>query len=282
MIVKLNFTDALELYKSYRDTYETIEADLRNRSGECLCENIWNDYVSFYNYGSILISDHMNKINKNKTKNRPILRKDIDEAMVYFYDASSAEEAYQQKQILDYKENKSAGEAGEKSVNYTLSWLDATQYIQIEARSVDKAGGKCILLKNINFIDEAQEYDHIIVSEKGIFVIETKNLKGKIVIDDDKNWSREVDGNYVGMKNPLQQVRRHEKVLKSFLPKDTPIISIICIANDQAIIEGSKNFELPIVKSDRLDEFIETYVPERCMTQEECQECIKLIYAHME
>ena len=183
---------------------------------------------------------------------------------------------------MDYKENKSAGEAGEKSVNYTLSWLDATQYIQIEARSVDKAGGKCILLKNINFIDEAQEYDHIIVSEKGIFVIETKNLKGKIVIDDDKNWSREVDGNFVGMKNPLQQVRRHEKVLKSFLPKDTPIISIICIANDQAIIEGSKNFELPIVKSDRLDEFIETYVPERCMTQEECQECIKLIYAHME
>lgn len=281
VITKMPFLDSLELYRDYQEKLRVISAKKRQRNvGEC-ASGVWDNYIKYYHYGSILISDHMNKINKNKGKNKPIPQSEIDAAMIFFYDTSSAEEAYQQRKINDYKINKSAGNAGERSVNYTLKWLDSQEYFQVESRSVDPAGGKCIILKNTKFIDEAQEYDHIIVSAKGIFVIETKNLKGKIIIDEDKNWSREVDGKAIGLTNPLQQIRQHEKVLKSFLPNGIPIISILCIANDQAIIEGSKNFELPIIKSDRLVEFIETYKPEKHLSDKDCKKCMELIYKHM-
>lgn len=84
------------------------------------------------------------------------------------------------------------------------------------------------------------------------------------------------------MKNPLQQIRQHEKVLMSFLPKECNIISIICIANDKAIIEGSENCPIPIVKSDMLVEFIENWNGnETKISDLQMGQCVEVIYKHM-
>ena len=122
----------------------------------------------------------------------------------------------------------------------------------------------------------------MIVSGKGVFNIETKNFTGKLVVDNVGNWIRKKDGDEEGVKNPLQQVRQHEKLLASFLPKGCRIISILCIANDKAIIEGSEHCPIPIVKSDLLVEFIENWqATDSELSDEQKKDCITAIYEHM-
>ncbi len=279
---KTRFDDALSMLKDYSEKERCIIAEMNARKISGACKSVWDEYSEFFHYGIILINDHLNKINKNKAKNKSIPQNDLDNAMVYFYDSSSAEEAYAARNDIQYKENKEAGNAGEKRVKFALQWLDRA-FIQIEPRSKDKIGEPCIIIKNEEFIDLPQEYDHIIVSCKGLFVIETKNYQGTIIIDTAHNWIREFKGERLGEKNPIQQVRQHEKLLKSFLPEKINLVSIICIANDQAIIEGQDNCEIPIVKSDRIVEYIENYKAndKKVLSEEECKKIAEMIYEHM-
>ena len=131
-------------------------------------------------------------------------------------------------------------------------------------------------------MDEKQEYDHLIISNKGIFNVETKNYTGKLIIDKYGNWIRKKKDLEEGVKNPIQQIRQHEKMLRSFLEKECNIISIICIANDKAIIEGVENCVIPIVKSDMLVEFIEKWnLSDIEMSDEQKEKCVMDIYNHM-
>ena len=44
------------------------------------------------------------------------------------------------------------------------------------------------------FLNEPMEYDHVLVGKQGVFVIETKNYKGKIIVDENGNWIRNKNG----------------------------------------------------------------------------------------
>lgn len=167
-----------------------------------------------------------------------------------------------------------AGKKGEAEVDYALKWLDK-QYVVLDN------GTKKIRIQNTDFIDESQEYDHIIVGPKGIILVETKAYSGEIVIDEAGNWKRKKNGEWIGELNPVQQIRRHEKLIHSFISSDINITSFICIANSGAIIEGSQNSIIPIVKSDLLVERIENLNIENDLTKEKISECITLITSHM-
>lgn len=279
-INRLGFLDLLALFKEYKEK-ENILCSKARRAGMPLDEFPFGNYIDIYRLGSILISDKMNQINRNKAKNKYIPQELIDEALIFYYDADSAKEAYSIRSDEKYAQDKQSGDKGEQKVEYALKWLDKS-YIQIEKKSSDKVGNNCIYIRNLEFIDERQEYDHLIVSNKGVFSIETKNYSGKIIIDQYGNWSRRTENGEEGLKNPLQQIRQHEKMLMSFLPESCNVISIICIANDKAIIEGSENSPISIIKSDMLVEFIEKWNGyESKMTDSQVEECVKAIYNHM-
>lgn len=279
-INRLGFMELLELFKEYK-AQENYFSELVAQSNLDRKDSLFKQYADIYRLGSVLISDRMNQINRNKTKNKYIPQDLLDEAMVFYYDADSPQDAYAARSAEIYSQAKESGDKGEKKVDYALKWLDAS-YTVIEKRSKDKAGSPCILISNPTFIDEKQEYDHLIVSNKGVFSIETKNFAGKLVVDNVGNWIRKKDGDEEGVKNPLQQVRQHEKLLASFLPKGCRIISILCIANDKAIIEGSEHCPIPIVKSDLLVEFIENWqATDSELSDEQKKDCITAIYEHM-
>lgn len=160
------------------------------------------------------------------------------------------ERQQEQMKLAKEKAIKEAGIAGEKEVDYALKWLDK------RFKVFDKENRK-IELKNEIFSDESQEIDHIIVCNYGVIIIETKHLAGTIIIDEAGNWSRIKNGQHSGLKNPLQQVRRHEKLIKSIIPKGIPVISYICISNDKAVLQGVENSKIPVVKVDSLVEKIE-------------------------
>lgn len=65
------------------------------------------------------------------------------------------------------------------------------------------------------------QIDHVIVSRFGIFVIETKNMKGWIFGDEhSKQWTQSLFGKKHRFQNPLHQNYRHTKALADFLAID--------------------------------------------------------------
>lgn len=117
------------------------------------------------------------------------------------------------------------------------------------------------VIQNDDFIDEEQEYVHIIISSRCIYIIETKNYKGKLTIAPNGNWIRtDEKGNQRGERSPISQVDRHHKLLLSILGnqgRKSDVVDILCIAHDSAIIEGYENSPIPIVKVDMLNRFIQ-------------------------
>lgn len=279
-IDRLGFMELVDLFKEYKEKERLICSKARY-VGINLNESPHKQYVDVYRLGSVLISDRMNQINKNKAKNKYIPQDLIDEALIFYYDADSVKDAYSARSNEKYSQDKKNGYRGEQKVEYAIKWLDKS-YVRIERKSNDRIGDSCIYILNPDFIDERQEYDHLIVSNKGLFNIETKNYSGKLIIDQYGNWIRKKNEKEEGIKNPLQQIRQHEKVLKSFLPNECKVISIICIANDKSIIEGSENCPIPIVKSDMLVEFIENWDKTKMkMSDSEVEQCVQAIYKHM-
>ena len=75
------------------------------------------------------------------------------------------------------------------------------------------------------------QIDHIIVSQYGIFCIETKQYNGFIIGSKwDKNWTRIVGKNSYPYENPIRQNYGHVKTLCELLNMDeSKIYNIVCI-----------------------------------------------------
>lgn len=148
-----------------------------------------------------------------------------------------------------------AGKKGEDAVDYALKWMQASGYCSILKDCLTPYGTVSILLKNEEYIDEPQEFDHILIGQNGIFLIETKNFSGTITVTNSGDWIQEKNGISKGIKNPIQQCNRHEALIKSIVGS-VPIVSIICLANDGVVIQGRDNCKIPVVKVELLEDFI--------------------------
>lgn len=152
------------------------------------------------------------------------------------------------------------GAQGEKEVDYVLKWLTDDYYV-IDKDCTSKYSDRCILLENQMFIDECQEFDHIVVGPQGVFLIETKNYSGKLHIDNQGNWLRMKKNEYewTPETNPSQQVVRHHVLMESILGSDIPIIDVICLSHPDIITSGLENAQIPVIKKDQLGDFIMRY-----------------------
>ena len=85
------------------------------------------------------------------------------------------------------------------------------------------------------------QIDHVIVSTFGIFVIETKNIKGWIFGSAQQaTWTQQIYKHKTRFQNPLRQNYKHTKALEGLLelPADT-LHSVIVFA-------GNANFKTPM------------------------------------
>lgn len=85
------------------------------------------------------------------------------------------------------------------------------------AQEGDKIIHKIILLNPDNGM--TSEIDHILISTRGFFVIETKNLSGKIYGNDSMNrWQQYLDnGEYHDFRSPVKQNLTHIYTIKKIL-----------------------------------------------------------------
>ena len=76
------------------------------------------------------------------------------------------------------------------------------------------------LIKNVTLRtnEGTTQIDHVIVSRYGVFVIETKNMKGWIFGNpNQKNWTQKIYRHTIKFQNPLHQNYKHVRVLSSLL-----------------------------------------------------------------
>jgi hypothetical protein len=76
------------------------------------------------------------------------------------------------------------------------------------------------LIKNVTLLTEdgTTQIDHIIVSKHGIFVVETKNMKGWVFGGaNQKQWTQKIFKHTSKFQNPLHQNYKHVKTLEDLL-----------------------------------------------------------------
>ncbi len=82
--------------------------------------------------------------------------------------------------------------------------------------------------------DGTTQIDHIIVSQYGVFVIETKNMKGWIFgSENQKFWTQNIYKKKHTFQNPLHQNYKHTKTLEKLLSIDSSkMFSIVVFVGD--------------------------------------------------
>lgn len=92
------------------------------------------------------------------------------------------------------------------------------------------------LIKNVTLPTEdgTTQIDHIIVSKYGVFVIETKNMKGWIFGGEkQRTWTQKIYKHTSKFQNPLHQNYKHTKTLQSCLNlEDDKIFSLVVFVGE--------------------------------------------------
>ncbi|ALG68127.2 nuclease-related domain-containing protein [Beggiatoa leptomitoformis] len=102
------------------------------------------------------------------------------------------------------------------------------------------------LIKNITLPIDSRttQIDHLIVSPFGIFVIETKNMRGNIYgKEEDKLWTQQLNKTHYTFQNPLHQNYKHVKTLETLLDIDIKKLHSLIV------FIGKSTFKTPMPKN---------------------------------
>lgn len=134
------------------------------------------------------------------------------------------------------------------------------------------------LIKNVTLPTEdgTTQVDHILVSKFGIFVIETKNMKGWIFgSENQKDWTQQIYKHSNKFQNPLRQNYKHLKTLESYLNiNQNALFSVIVFIGDSTFkSEMPENVTyaagcIRYIKSKNTELFTDTQVEEIISTIE--------------
>lgn len=133
------------------------------------------------------------------------------------------------------------------------------------------------LLKNVTLPTEdgTTQIDHIIVSQYGIFIIETKNMKGWIFGDEhQKTWTQKIYKHTSKFQNPLYQNYKHTKTIESLLELEADkVFSIVTFVGESTFkTKMPKN----VTHGGKFISFIKSQT-NKLLSEKEVQKIISLI-----
>ena len=149
------------------------------------------------------------------------------------------------------------GSIGEAKVNTRLNFI-GKEYIVL----------KDILIKSSN--GYTSQIDELVLSEYGLFVIETKNYKGWIFGNEKaENWTQVIYKEKHTFRNPIKQNWSHIYALKSLL-SDYPNIKYhpIVVFSGNATLKSIES-SIPVIYSNRLNSTIRRLSFEKCLSIDE-------------
>ncbi|MGQ9855225.1 MAG: nuclease-related domain-containing protein [Fervidobacterium sp.] len=157
--------------------------------------------------------------------------------------------------ILSLLKPKIKGVLGEKSVSLLLSRLDPKKY-KVLNNLLIKVGSKTV------------QIDHVVVSNYGIFVIETKNYQGWIYGKEyDEYWTQVIYKRKERFYNPIRQNYGHIEALKEILSDlgNMKFISVVVFTTKADLKVETKT---DVVPTTALVETVKKYNQE-CLTDEQ-------------
>jgi len=133
------------------------------------------------------------------------------------------------------------------------------------------------LLKNVTLPTQngTTQIDHIIVSEYGIFVIETKNMRGWIFgSEKQKIWTQKIYNYTRKFQNPLHQNYKHIKTIQNILNIELDkIYSIVVFIGDSTF---KTNMPDNVLLGSQYIRYIKSK-KEKIISQEEVNKIIKIL-----
>ena len=99
-----------------------------------------------------------------------------------------------------------AGEDAEKQMAFYLSRAFASQ-------------DDCYVINDlrVNYKNDTAQIDHLVITQYGLFIVESKSVYGKIIVNSNKEWSRTFNKIVSGMASPVLQAEAQAKVIKNIL-----------------------------------------------------------------
>lgn len=135
--------------------------------------------------------------------------------------------------LEEEKRNYMSGYNGERQIDYFLdSYINGSPHYYASLR----------LLQD----NKAFQIDTLIVTNYFILIIESKNIRGKLIFEKNSTQViRELNGTVQGFQNPIVQVARQKKLLNAWLKRHKfppiPIIDLVGIADRRTIISTTKD-----------------------------------------
>ena len=179
-----------------------------------------------------------------------------------------------------HRRQRQAGKAGEERVEAILrEWVRKRRGWQLVARDCrGPYSARCILLLPPGS-PAPQEVDHLLVGPAGVVAVETKNYGGTIQVLSDAVWRRSRGGGRARRtESPTAQVRRHASVLRALLP-GVPVHSLICIANDGAVLRGRRRSDVPIVTAAELPAYLDRLARQKALAPRAVDAALQAIEA---
>jgi hypothetical protein len=80
----------------------------------------------------------------------------------------------------------------------------------------------CYVINDLRLIykNDAAQIDHLIITQYGLFIVESKSVYGKVTVNDKEEWSRTSSKFSSGMASPVLQAGAQGKVIKSILKEN--------------------------------------------------------------
>ena len=122
------------------------------------------------------------------------------------------------------------------------------------------------------------QIDHLLVSPFGVFIVETKNLKGWIFGSDQQaKWTQSLYGKNYSFQNPIRQTFRQKKVLSEYLNlNESSIHTVIYFVGD---CKFKTNMPHNVIRSG-LSSYIKQY-NNRILSSEEMEQIINKLNEHI-
>ena len=167
--------------------------------------------------------------------------------------------------IIKIKTPKIKGSVGEFKVNTRLNFL-GNEYIVL----------KDILIHSSN--GYTSQIDELVLSEYGIFVIETKNYKGWIFGNEkSENWTQVIYKEKHSFRNPIKQNWSHIYSLKNVLT-DFPNLKYypIIVFSGNATLKKIES-TTPVIYDNKLNSTIRKLSFEKCVSSDELLKIQKIL-----
>jgi hypothetical protein len=127
-------------------------------------------------------------------------------------------EDLQRSHLLDFSQKKWLREEHMRVTKGSQGEKDSAFYLD----SYFKSGENHVLLHDLRFIvdGEVAQIDHLIINRAfGMYLVETKNYAGNLVINDHGEFTVQYDDVHFGIPSPIEQSHRHERILARLLER---------------------------------------------------------------